>query len=757
MRDIEFHDMDTRRRFGIAAFLFSVFFVVLVGRLFQVQILDGDQYRERSRTSFTRAERVPARRGEIRDRAGVVLARNTPTYALQLQPQELKEPETRAAVLRRLMQLLELTWEEVEAIESALADAVEGERAWQPVTAVDRLVAENCPHDGAPLELVADHAAPREADHAHALFCHACGLHHEPLEAGVDRCPHDGSRVDPAGDAKHGPGTCGKCRRSFVRAPVCPHDGNLLTAVQRNLLCPTCKRRFVNQVAVLRGIKGELPGVQVATGLLREYPRGWDMAHAIGYMNLVKAEEREAARGVYALSDRVGRSGLERALESVLRGKSGLARYLKGSERGVLREYVEPEHGHDVWLTIDHRLQRAVRDVLRYQRSAAAVVMEPNTGEILAIYSQPGFDPNAWSGRLQQRDWDSVASNPYDPLLNKGITGYAPGSVYKIVTSLAGLREGIVTPETVHHCPGYYEFGGRRFGCHLKHGHGPVDLVKALKGSCDVYFYKVAEQLGMDRLARYGRLFGYGELSGVELAEATGLVPTRKWHEDHTALGFQPGLTLSVGIGQGSLTASPLQVARSFAAVANGGKLVKARIVERYTDRQGRLVQRFLPVVERDLGLSPTELQTIRQGLIDVVNAPDGTAKDIADRDIIIAGKTGTAEAAQSRPGADEALSAWLKADHAWFAMYAPAAAPEVVIVVFLEHGGSGGRDASPLARRIFDAWRRLGLFKGASSVTPDEVGLEPPPAAEQGVPETSDPGATDPGSAPAAKGEQAP
>jgi len=268
-----------------------------------------------------------------------------------------------------------------------------------------------------------------------------------------------------------------------------------------------------------------------------------------------------------------------------------------------------------------------------------------------------------------------------------------------------------------------------------------VDLVKALKGSCDVYFYKVAEALGMDRLARYGHFFGYGELTGVELAEAIGLVPTRKWHEDHTTLGFQPGLTLSVGIGQGSLTASPLQVARSFAAMANGGKLVKARIVDRYTDREGRLVQRFLPVVERDLAMNPVELETIRQGLIDVVNAPDGTAKDIADPDIVIAGKTGTAEAAQSRPGADEALSAWLKADHAWFAMYAPAAAPEVVIVVFLEHGGSGGRDASPLARRIFDAWSRLGLFRGGAAsgrppspdddgaATPDDGRATPPPA----------------------------
>jgi penicillin-binding protein 2 len=723
MRDDEFHDFATRRRFGILALTFSVCFVILIGRLFQVQILEGDQYRERSRTNFTRTERVPARRGELRDRNGVVLARNTPTWSLAVVPHEVRDGTVREPLLRRLSELLELTWAELGDVEDAVIEAIRSDAGWQPVTVKEHLVADHCPFDGTTLELVADDDAPKNADREHQLFCHVCGLHHEPIAGTEDRCPHDGKRLEVHGDGATRHATCPQCRRSYVFQPICPQDGALMTAVDRNLLCPVCKRRFTSEVAVVKSKKSELKGVQLKASMMREYPKGWDMAHTLGYMNFVTREDREAAPGVYALSDRVGRSGLERSQEPILRGRHGEARFLKGTDRGVMREYTEPEHGHDVWLTIDHRLQRAVRDILRYQRSAAAVVMEPNTGEILALYSQPGFDPNQWSGRLSPEVWDAIANNPYDPLLNKAVTPYAPGSVYKIVTSLAALREGVATAETTHHCPGYYEFGGRRFGCHAKQGHGSVDLVKALRGSCDVYFYKVAEQLGMDRLARYGHLFGYGEPSGIEVAEGLGLVPTRQWHEDHTELGFQPGLTLSVGIGQGSLTASPLQVARSFAAVANGGKLVKARIIDRYTDGAGRLVQRFLPVVERDLGFSEVELAQIREGLVAVVNAPDGTAPDAADPNVLVAGKTGTAEAPQSRPGADAALRAWLKQDHAWFAMYAPAEAAEVVIVVFLEHGGSGGKDAAPLAKRIFDAWRRLGLYRGVGRDAPDGAG----------------------------------
>jgi penicillin-binding protein 2 len=245
-----------------------------------------------------------------------------------------------------------------------------------------------------------------------------------------------------------------------------------------------------------------------------------------------------------------------------------------------------------------------------------------------------------------------------------------------------------------------------------------------------VYFYQVAERLGMDKIAEYAKDFGFGIPTGVEIPESVGIVPTRAWYASQPQLTWQPGLTLSVGIGQGSLTATPLQVARSFAIVANGGRLVVPRIIARYTDESGLEQQVFLPLDQGRIEMTPPERALIHEGLVRVVNDEHGTARGIRDQAIVIAGKTGTAEAAMSRPGASPEVAAWLKEDHAWFALYAPAEAPQVVITVFVEHGGSGGKDAAPLARRIFDAWRRLGLYR-TPAVDPEDA-----------LPDTDDAGA---------------
>ncbi len=704
----------------MVAIVFTTCFVVLLGRLFYVQIVRGDEYRAAARTSFTLKERLPARRGEIKDRNGVVLARNVPVRRLRLAPEKLRKPEVLDEVMAHLVAVLELTHEEEGAIRDKLALAQEANRS-DPVSVEDQLVDDQCPFDGATLELMAD--APPEVDAQRVLFCRECGLYHEPIAADATFCPHERARLVWAGEGAHRHATCPKCKRNFAASAVCPVDGNIMTATEHNLVCPVCKRRFTNEVAVLES-RGDLPGVIVDTTLMREYTQPFTLAHTLGYINRVTREDLDQNPGVYPLDGRKGRSGVEAALEAILRGKAGEVEYLMGTNRTVENSRRPSEPGLDVWLTIDSRLQREVRDILRYQRSAAAVVMEPNTGEILALYSHPGFDPNAWSGRLSKEEWTATSQNPYDPLHNKTVTAYAPGSVYKIVTALAGLREGIVTPESTFFCPGHYTFGGRDFGCHLKTGHGTVNLHDAIKGSCDVYFYRVAELLGMDRLAVYGREFGFGAPTGVEIAESVGLVPTRKWHDDHTQLGFQPGLTLSVGIGQGSLTASPLQVARSFAVFANGGRLVQPRLVKRYTDAERQEEQEFLPVDERVIAMTPLQHAVIEGGLLAVVNDPGGTGKEAADPLLKIAGKTGTAEAAQSRLGASPEVAKWLMEDHAWFALYGPVPDPQVVVVVFLEHGGSGGTHAAPLARRIFEAWRRLGLYR----VPPPE--LEPEPSA---------------------------
>jgi penicillin-binding protein 2 len=713
---------DPKGRYGLLSLMFTVFFVILLGRLFYVQIIRGDEYREAAMTSFTATEALPARRGEIKDRNGVVLARNAPTHRLRLAPERLLNPKNKTEIdetrldksMTRLAAVLELTREDEQAIRDEIRNAVANDEAQQPVLVEEHLVGEQCPFDGT--RLIFPTEPDSSIDGEHQLFCRECGLHHEPVVADATYCPHDKSRLTWSGDGPQRHASCTKCKRSFVTSAICPADGSLMSAVEHNLVCPMCKRRFTNQVAVLESQLHDIPGAMLDTTLMRDYTQPFTFAHMLGYINYVTAKDRAQNPGVYAIDSRKGRSGVESALEAILRGKPGRVNFLKGTNREVETDRQPSEPGLDVWLTIDARLQREVRDILRYQRSAAAVVMEPESGEILALYSHPGFDPNAWSGRLDREEYEAITKNPYSPMHNKAVTAYAPGSVFKIVTSLAGLRENIVTPETVIHCPGHYTYGGRDFGCHAKSGHGPVDLIGALKGSCDVYFYQVAERLGMDKIAEYARQFGFGAPTGVEIPESVGIVPTRAWYASQPQLNWQPGLTLSVGIGQGSLTATPLQVTRSFAIIANGGRLVVPRLIHRYTDAAGLEQQVFLPLDQGRLAMTPAERALIHDGLVSVVNDEHGTALGIRDDVVVIAGKTGTAEAAMSRPGASPEVAVWLLEDHAWFTLYAPAEDPQVVITVFVEHGGSGGKDAAPLARRIFDAWRRLGLYRAAPS-----------------------------------------
>ncbi|MEC9072942.1 MAG: penicillin-binding transpeptidase domain-containing protein, partial [Myxococcota bacterium] len=429
-------------------------------------------------------------------------------------------------------------------------------------------------------------------------------------------------------------------------------------------------------------------------------------------------EDRKKSPGVYALRDMIGRSGVERAMEKTLRGKAGKALFVR-DDRGHRRLSEETDDvgsgeaferavpGNDVWLALDMELQKEVSRSFRYYKSGGAVMLDVDSGGVLALYSKPGFDPNVWSGRLTREVWEETNANPYTPLINKAVSPYAPGSVYKIVTGLAGLTEETVTAETTIDCSGFYEYGGRRFHCHYLPGHGSVNLTEALKYSCDVYFYRLGEMLGMDTLAEYGALLGYGELTGVQIGERRGRLPTRHWHAEETSLGWQPGFTLSTAIGQGSLTASPLQVAKSYVAMANGGELLDLNVVDRCEDEDGSVTRRFERSINRTLPFAAMDMAVVHQGLVDVVNAPDGTASEMALETILMAGKTGTAEAAQMRRGASPEMKRWLEEDHAWFAAYAPADDPKIVVVVFVEHGGSGSKRAAPIARRIVQSWER--------------------------------------------------
>jgi penicillin-binding protein 2 len=694
--------------------LFTLLFLALEGRLFYLQILRGADFRERARISVINEVRIPPRRGRIRDRRGKVLASNQPVYKLALTPHFMG---TRAEeIVEQLAVLLQWTRARQAEVIAKVEDAVDHNRRWDPIALSGALHADTCPDDTTPLVL----AKEVEIE----LFCRSDGRRVYPVDPKASNCPNDRGRlIWSEGKERHA--TCKKCGRFFVTDGRCHGSPDLddVVRVEHNLQCSVSKRHVSNQVASLRSHLYELPGVELNTEFERTYPHRYEAAHLLGYINRVTAKDRENNPGVYSLHDRIGRTGVEQALESTLRGTSGKALYIKDSSgrqqhdselEGVLggKSFVAAKPGNDVWLSVDIELQRAVRAAFRYYKSGAGIVMDPRTGEVLALYSKPGFDPNEWSVGLSKASWDAINANPYTPLINKALTPYAPGSVYKLVSAVAALEQAVVLPDTTIECLGFYEFGGRRFHCHNRSGHGHVNLVEAIKHSCDVYFYKVGEMLGMDRLAKYGYLFGFGEPSGISIFERVGRVPTKAWHAENTTLGWQPGLTLSTVIGQGSLTTTTVQLARAYSAVANGGYLLAAQLVREVTDGEGDVIQGFKPRVVRELNVAPQTLSLVREGFVRVVNDIDGSAYASALDAVVMAGKTGTAEAAQVRAGATTELATWLKEDHAWFSAYAPAADPQVVVVVFLEHGGWGSKVAAPVAQRILQSWLRLGLYE---------------------------------------------
>ncbi|MCA9521205.1 MAG: penicillin-binding protein 2, partial [Myxococcales bacterium] len=456
------------------------------------------------------------------------------------------------------------------------------------------------------------------------------------------------------------------------------------------------------------------PGLFIQTKPMRLYPLKALASHLLGYVNHVNRDDLLRWPDQYGPYDLIGRTGLERRFEELLRGEKGEELFIKtaggrrvsSAEIGALLPKLESKPsvpGNTLGLTIDVRVQTIVERAFggSWRRSGTGVVLEVKTGRVIALYSKPDFDPNHWAGRMSKDLFERYSTNKFSPMLNKGLRGFAPGSVYKIVTAIAGLSEGVITPETKIHCAGVYEFAKRPFRCHHRAGHGDMNLADAMKVSCDVYFYRVAEQLGMDKLAKYGRLFGFGQKTGFDLDESPGRVPTMAWYEKRG--NWQPGFTLSTGVGQADVLVTPLQVALAYAALANGGTVYRPYLVEQYRDPRGDLVKLVHPQPRWALPFRSEYMKIVRDSLVRVVNDEHGSAYTARLDGLTYAGKTGTAEAKERRRGSedDKHFKQWLLQDHAWFVGYAPATDPEIVVVVLLEHGGSGGREAAPIVQRI--------------------------------------------------------
>ncbi|MEC4591537.1 MULTISPECIES: penicillin-binding protein 2 [Nitrospirillum] len=461
-----------------------------------------------------------------------------------------------------------------------------------------------------------------------------------------------------------------------------------------------------DQVSAIEVNLPDLPGVSIEVGQVRSYPFGEQAAHILGYVGVVSEQELQNARDpLLSLPGfRIGKSGIERKHDLALRGTAGTSQLEVNAVGRVVRELArnDGQPGHQVTLTIDAKLQYYAQQRLAEHESAAAVVLDVQTGGILALASHPSFDPNQFAMGIPQDLYDSLIKNEASPLTNKVVAGhYAPGSTFKPMTALAGLEAGVDPTHRVF-CPGHYDFGGHTFHCYKKGGHGSVDMHDAIRMSCDVYFYDLARRIGVDRIADMARRFGLGDRTDLDLpGEKTGIIPDTKWKRRTYKENWYDGETLSVAIGQGYVTATPIQLAVMCARLASGGKAVKPHLTkaveQEYTE------QTAWP----DIGVKPEFIQRVLAGMAGVTSA-GGTAyaARITQPGFEMGGKSGTAQVkritmAERNAGLLKAERPWKDRDNALFIAFAPVQAPRYACAIIVEHGVGGSSVAAPIARDL--------------------------------------------------------
>lgn len=456
----------------------------------------------------------------------------------------------------------------------------------------------------------------------------------------------------------------------------------------------------------------ELPGVMIEIAPAREYANGNLAPHFIGYLGEVSEEElKKDAYSNAKSGDVVGKLGVEARYNQELMGIAG-SRVLEVDAVGRMERELENKPyvvGDDVYLTIDLELQKAAEEAMANQ-VGAVVAMEVGTGRILAIVSSPKFDPSVFEGGLSQQQWKELNDPLYRPLFNRPLQGaYAPGSTFKSILALGALEEGIVNENTTFFCRGSMEFAGHIFRCWNEHGHGSTNLYRAIVESCDVYFYNVGLKLGVDRIAKYARLLGLGEKTGIDLPnENSGLIPDSAWKRKRYKDKWHEGETMSVAIGQGYVTVTPLQMARAYAAIANLGTLYHPQFLEKIVRPTGEVIQSFHAQIDAKLNIAQKNLELVRNGLTGVVQDERGTGKKARVPGVNVAGKTGTAQVVKQEKRKQDESMAWKYKDHAWFVCYAPAEKSDIAVAVLVEHGGHGGSAAAPIAQKVLAKWFEL-------------------------------------------------
>ncbi|MDF1553464.1 MAG: penicillin-binding protein 2 [Deferrisomatales bacterium] len=595
-----------RTRFLLCLLAVATLFGTLLVRLAYLQVIEGSRYRYLSENNRIRLERLPAPRGMILDRNGVILADVRASFDAYGVPAELPPSEQRQEIYQQLSQVLELPEEQIRAVYEG-----RGPARWKP-----RLL-----------------------------------------------------------------------KRRLARA----------------------------EMARLEVHRLELPSMLVQANPVRHYPAGSLLGNTLGYVGEISGQELGTpAYAEYDAGDFIGRSGLEMAWEGTLQGQAGGQQVevdVHGRTLGVLAAR-SARPGRNLVLTIDQRLQRAAEQALDGQ-VGSVVALGVGSGDVLAMVSVPALDPNPLAEGMSEARWKELSSDPRHPLQNRPHQGvFPPGSTFKIAAALAGLAEGSITPKTQVLCTGEYHFAGRGYRCWKKTGHGLVDLERALVESCDVYFYQLGLDTGVDAIHRWASELGLGSPTGIDLpGENSGLLPSKAWKRRARNEPWYAGETLSISIGQGYVLATPLQLAQMIAAVANPqGLRLRPRIVARIEDGDGTQVEEIPRREAATLPFRATHLELVRRALRGVVAGDHGTGSRAEVEGFPVAGKTGTSQVMRlSRDQKyEEDKIPWEQRDHALFVCYAPSDDPEIAVAVVVEHAGHGGAEAAPVAQRVIEAYREL-------------------------------------------------
>ena len=485
------------------------------------------------------------------------------------------------------------------------------------------------------------------------------------------------------------------------------------------------KNLSMHEVAILESNKFFLPGIDVSVSSRRNYVQHGS-AHLFGYLGEVTQKELDFLNNFnskyqYRVGSIIGKTGVERKFENYLRGEEGkeflqvdaFGRLSSAKSKFFYQENSIPvKRGDDVYLTIDNHLQQVCVEAFK-EKNGAICVINPKNGNILSYVSNPSFKLSLYQKGLSSEEWQLLQTNPFKPLLDK-VTGgaYPPASTFKLIVAVAALEEGVVTPERTFHCPGYFTLGNGRWRCWKHSGHGSVNLRSALQQSCDVYFFSVGNMLGIDKIYKWMKEFGFGEKTGLDMnMEHAGIAPSIDWKLKTKGYPWQTGDTINLAIGQGYCLTTPIQILNAYAAFGNGGYLFQPQILAKVVNPETKILEATKPHLVRKINMKPETMNIIRAGLTDVVMSPMGTGRQARVEGHTVAGKSGTAQNAALKYTKGISLDnvAFQVLDHAIFVAFSPAEDPEIAAVVISEYeGAGGGARAAPVVGRILQSyWSR--------------------------------------------------